>query len=115
MVIRIIIKFLRFLEIYCIKVFGPEYTINNIQQLVDRTNTKYGGQNYRGTKVIFVNGKIDPWYVLSFIQPSLNDQVEVILLEKTAHTADMYTYLSSDPPELVEAREKISGIIRKWI
>jgi hypothetical protein len=83
--------------------------------LVERANTRYGAQNYKGSKVIFINGKIDPWYILSFIQPSKNDQVEVILLEKTAHTADMYTYLPSDPPELVEARERISEIIKNWI
>jgi len=41
-----------------------------IQALVTRTNNYYGGLNFDGDNVIFVNGDKDPWHILSLYLPN---------------------------------------------
>ena len=45
----------------CKDIFGDNFDLDLLQQDVDETNTNYGGYDYEGSRVVFVNGQIDPW------------------------------------------------------
>ena len=46
----------------CTDVFGNlTKDAASIQKRIHDTNTKYGGLSYDGSRVLFVNGKTDPW------------------------------------------------------
>jgi hypothetical protein len=45
----------------CADVFGKAFDLKFIREAIADTNTNYGGFSYEGTRVVFVNGDIDPW------------------------------------------------------
>ena len=45
----------------CIDIFGPQFNGDFLNQAVDNTNANYGAYDYQGSRVVFVNGQIDPW------------------------------------------------------
>jgi len=86
--------------------FGPD---------IDGTNIIYGGNNPKGaTNILFVNGNVDPWHSLS-VTHNLTPSVRAILIDGTAHCANMMPPSPKDPPALVDARIKISKQIGEWL
>ena len=53
----------------CHDVFGDVFTPEWVKANVERTNNIYGGLNYQGSRVIFVNGNLDPWFARYFKIP----------------------------------------------
>ncbi|KDR21723.1 putative serine protease K12H4.7 [Zootermopsis nevadensis] len=98
----------------CSDVFGPRYNGTLVMQGVKRTNTIYGALNIQATRVVSVHGSVDPWHVLGITQTIKKDS-PAIYIKGTAHCADMYPSLSSDLPQLVAARKKISDLIGQWL
>ena len=45
----------------CKDIFGAKFDGDFLNQAVEATNANYGGYNFEGSRVIFVNGQIDPW------------------------------------------------------
>ncbi|KAB7504485.1 putative serine protease [Armadillidium nasatum] len=66
------------------------------------------------TRVVLVNGSIDPWHYLGVLQ-DLNDEAPSIYINGTAHCANMYPVAPSDPVQLTEARQQIEDLIGKWL
>ena len=46
----------------CTDIYGMPK--ESVAKAVDATNAAYGGLNYSGTRVLFVNGDVDPWHAL---------------------------------------------------
>jgi len=84
--------------------------------LINETNTYYGGKDLGNgpTNILFVNGNIDPWHSLS-ITANLSDTVRAILINGTAHCANMFPAQVNDPPGLAEAQKHISAQIGEWL
>jgi len=82
---------------------------------VAETNINYGGNNPTGTTaIVFVNGSLDPWHSLSVTQ-NIGKDIQAILIEGTAHCADMFPARQQDPPGLAQAQEQISEMIGKFL
>ncbi|XP_060598932.1 putative serine protease K12H4.7 isoform X1 [Ruditapes philippinarum] len=93
-------------------IFGGSEVIDNSEQ----TNRFYGGLSLPISKAVFVNGMMDPWKNAGLTWPGpYSDVIEIILIEGTAHCADMYPPSSKDPPQLAAARSKISKTIGSWL
>lgn len=101
----------------CNSVFvPPRYGWSQVSDNCDETNRFYGGLEVPLSKAVFVNGNIDPWRGASLLdKPPISRDVEIILIDGTAHCADMYPPTSKDPRQLTEARSKISKIIGDWL
>ncbi|KAK2164995.1 hypothetical protein LSH36_56g00011 [Paralvinella palmiformis] len=78
------------------------------------TNDYYGSDKPKGTRIMFVNGSVDPWHALSVVK-DLSDTEIAIYIHGTAHCANMYSDKSTDLPALQKARLEIANQIGLWL
>lgn len=94
----------------CADIYGAAFDESSLNRSVAQTNIMYGAQNPSTTNVLYVHGSLDPWHVLGLYQ-SNNSATPAILIEGTAHCADMYEPRAQDLPQLTAARVKIAEFI----
>ncbi|XP_022106757.1 thymus-specific serine protease-like [Acanthaster planci] len=86
----------------------------NVLEQVNFTNTYYGGDNPRGTRVLFVDGTIDPWYALSVLK-DLPEDLKFIFINGTSHCEDMAPSNPNDTPALKAGRLAIEKVVSDWL
>ncbi|XP_032828417.2 thymus-specific serine protease-like isoform X1 [Petromyzon marinus] len=96
----------------CVRVFG--LSLQDVSRGVDGTNRVYGANHPDGTRVIFVNGDIDPWHKLSVLK-SLSPLLPAIVINGTSHCADMEAPKMNDIYALRHARQEIEKQIVQWL
>jgi len=90
---------------WCSQIFGiPDMVPNTVW-----TNTYYGGYNLQTTNVMFTNGLLDPWHLLS-ITEDLPSGVQAVTYE-AGHCGTMIQATSVDPPSLTHARKKVTKFL----
>ncbi|KAM8952267.1 thymus-specific serine protease [Pelodytes ibericus] len=96
----------------CTQVFQipPE----SVQKSVTFTNEFYGADHPKSSRIIFVNGDIDPWHALSVLKNQSRSEI-AIFINGTAHCANMSPSRPSDPPSLQKAREEITAQVATWL
>jgi len=100
----------------CRDVYGATFSEEFINKGIKWTNTNYGGKNIKVSRVIFVNGSIDPWHSLGIIsQNQTTNENLVIFIDGTAHCANMYPESPNDPPQLKQARVQILEQLTAWL
>lgn len=95
----------------CSDIYGSAFDERSLNRSVAQTNMMYGAQSPMTTNVLYVHGTLDPWHVLG-LYTSENPQTPTILIEGTAHCADMYEPRDEDLPQLKSARVKIAQFIK---
>ncbi|XP_037930354.1 putative serine protease K12H4.7 [Teleopsis dalmanni] len=98
----------------CMDIYSDRMDAEYLDQVVANTNTFYGALKPETTNVLYVHGSIDPWHALGLIN-SKNPKTPTIYIEGTAHCANMYEPIHTDPPQLVEARNKIIKFLAKLL
>ncbi|GMR32237.1 hypothetical protein PMAYCL1PPCAC_02432 [Pristionchus mayeri] len=96
--------------------FGAE--LMSAQNQYDRTaalRKKYGTGDYKATNVVLPNGSFDPWHKLGFYTPDEDNGVVPILIDGTAHCADMYEEYEGEPADLDRARKIVKDNVAKWL
>ena len=83
------------------------------------TNAYLGGQRIAGSRIIFVNGDVDPWHALS-VYPGNNvtsfDPLQpTVFIPGGSHCSNMGTPSDSDPPALVAAHAEIDGFLSQFL
>lgn len=96
----------------CAKVFGIDPS--SVEQAVKFTNEYYGADHPKSSRIIFVNGNIDPWHALSVLKNQSKSEI-AILINGTAHCANMNPSSPTDPQALKVAREQIDYQIGLWL
>ncbi|XP_058526442.1 thymus-specific serine protease [Ochotona princeps] len=96
----------------CEQVFG--LSASSVTQAVAQTNTYYGGQSPGATRVLFVNGDIDPWHVLSVTQ-ALGPSTPALLIPGASHCSDMAPERPSDSPSIRHGRQSIFLQLQAWL
>ncbi|XP_048378159.1 thymus-specific serine protease [Stegostoma tigrinum] len=96
----------------CAQVFGIDP--GSVQGAVDFTNDYYGADHPASSRIIFVNGDIDPWHSLSVLKNQSHSEVALII-NGTAHCANMLPTEQEDSPSLRQARQKIDNQIGAWL
>lgn len=71
----------RFYIKQCKDIFGDKFDLDLLKQSIADTNTNYGGYDYEGTRVVFVNGNIDPWHALGFYGNPPNKNTHTVFIE----------------------------------
>jgi thymus-specific serine protease len=95
----------------CSSLFGIHY--EQVEKNVFQTNEKYGGNHLAGSRIIFVNGLVDPWSKLSVLRDLSNDLI-AITIANGSHCIDE----GSGPilyPVSEAAREETFQILSRWL
>ena len=98
----------------CSDIFGSKYNLDLLKKSVEFTNNFYGGFDLKVRKVVFPNGSIDPWHALGVLK-DLNQESKALLINGTAHCADMYPDSDSDPEGLRAARQYIKYALANFL
>ncbi|XP_054855282.1 thymus-specific serine protease [Eublepharis macularius] len=96
----------------CSKVFN--ISLNQLPEAVAFTNEYYGADLPKASRVLFVNGDIDPWHVLSVLKNQSRSE-SALLINGTSHCADMRSSCPTDPLPLVRARKRINAQVGEWL
>jgi pimeloyl-ACP methyl ester carboxylesterase len=100
----------------CVDLYGSRFNQTFIENAIKATNTNYGAKNIKVSKVIFVNGSIDPWHALGITTANATSSDNVVIfIDGTAHCANMYPDAPSDPPQLRAARKQILDQLTAWL
>eukprot|EP00081_Caenorhabditis_elegans_P018341 NP_498759.2 Putative serine protease K12H4.7 [Caenorhabditis elegans] len=99
----------------CTAIYGAAYNSQEVQTSVDYTNQYYGGRDNLNTdRILLPNGDIDPWHALGKLTSS-NSNIVPVVINGTAHCADMYGASSLDSMYLTNARQRISDVLDGWL
>lgn len=88
---------------------------SSVPNFVEFTNEYYGANRPKGTRVLFVNGSIDPWHFLSVLKSDVSLNETAVFINGTAHCADMASDRSTDPQSLKDARLMIQKVVHGWL
>lgn len=78
---------------------------------IDFTNAYLGGQGIKGSRIIFINGNVDPWHSLSIYNSTDEVNQPSVFIDGTGHCRNMMPSSPSDPPALVAARQQINAYL----
>ncbi|XP_074876961.1 thymus-specific serine protease [Buteo buteo] len=92
----------------CADVFGISPA--RVRAAVAFTNAFYGAAHPDTRRVLFVNGELDPWRVLS-----AGGGRSGVLIAGASHCADMAPTRPGDPPALRAARQRIAAHLAAWL
>nr|XP_033330196.1 putative serine protease K12H4.7 [Megalopta genalis] len=105
---------LSFFTEMCRDLYDYYFDSKYLDSRVRRTHIMYGGMRPDLRNVIFTNGDVDPWHVLSVLE-DLNEFSPAILINGSSHCRDLQNNDAADVPGLVQARAKVREIIGSWI
>ena len=98
----------------CSDLFGPAFAALVSAERVANTNALLGGAaHFGGSRVIFVNGDVDPWHALSKLETAPG--LLAVVIDGTAHCRNMSPSRPTDPPALTEARLRIAAQLVVWL
>ncbi|CAD6187977.1 unnamed protein product [Caenorhabditis auriculariae] len=99
----------------CTAIYGSAYNSDSVKAAVDQTNKYYGGRdNLTTSRIVLPNGDIDPWHALGKLTSNSSDIVPVVI-NGTAHCADMYGTSPHDLQSLTDARKLIASTLDGWL
>ena len=82
---------------------------------INYTNTYYGGANPIGaTRIVFVNGNVDPWSSLSVLK-DLTPSLTAIEIDGAAHCSNMEHWQPGMNPNIKIAQAQIAKKIQKFL
>ncbi|NP_001089218.1 uncharacterized protein LOC734265 precursor [Xenopus laevis] len=96
----------------CFQIF--QVPTESVLQSVQFTNEFYGADFPKSSRIIFVNGDVDPWHALSVLKNQSRSEI-AIFINGTSHCANMNPSSTSDPLSLQEARKEIATQVATWL
>uniref|UniRef100_A0A9J2PV96 Serine carboxypeptidase S28 n=2 Tax=Ascaris TaxID=6251 RepID=A0A9J2PV96_ASCLU len=100
----------------CIDAFGDTVNIVSIRDNNLAFRNRYGdANNYKAKNIVLPNGSFDPWHPLGTYENYPELHQKAILIEGTAHCADMYPPWSEEPSTLAPVRAEIEAELEYFI
>ncbi|XP_039627224.1 thymus-specific serine protease [Polypterus senegalus] len=96
----------------CQEVFGVP--LSSVDESVHFTNEYYGADHPKSSRILFVNGDIDPWHALSVLSNQSRSEL-AILINGTSHCANMNSARPTDTFPLKMARLEIANQVGRWL
>eukprot|EP00934_Nitzschia_sp_Nitz4_P001565 Nitzschia sp. Nitz4//scaffold362_size15054//11541//13181//NITZ4_008902-RA/size15054-processed-gene-0.14-mRNA-1//-1//CDS//3329549250//1565//frame0 len=91
------------------------YNITNVYENVQASLAHYGGLNIdAGSRVLSVNGDVDPWSVLG-LHTSPKYSLPVAMVAGASHHFWTHAVKETDLPEIVAIREYIYSVVMNWL
>eukprot|EP00123_Amoebidium_parasiticum_P015372 comp22934_c1_seq1/m.36337 comp22934_c1_seq1/g.36337 ORF comp22934_c1_seq1/g.36337 comp22934_c1_seq1/m.36337 type:complete len:507 (-) comp22934_c1_seq1:219-1739(-) len=96
----------------CKKAFGIPREMT--ERAIQSTNTWYGGRKVKGSRIMFPNGSVDPWYAQGIrVSPDIAEPT--LWVAGASHHAWTHPSKPTDSIELVHAREEIKLQVMIWL
>jgi hypothetical protein len=102
----------------CESVFGIKAA--DVEANVERTLDFYGGWNFNGTRILSVNGNVDPWSTLAVVDD--NKAITVVdecrpafWVDQASHHFWTHEVLPTDQEQIAEGRERVWAQVRAWL
>ena len=96
----------------CDDVFGVPASVTKSR--ISFSNLMYGGMNPKGSRVLYMNGDVDPWSANSIVD-SISVSLPAVWVEGASHHFWTHPKKPTDDGKVVEAREKISEQVQLWL
>jgi len=96
----------------CEKVF--DLTNEDVLARIKFSDEYYGSDHIAGSRIVFVNGDIDPWHALSVIKDLPNDETAVYI-DGASHCQDMDSNKPGDSTYLRKGRQQIEQKVAQWL
>ncbi|KAM9970618.1 hypothetical protein ACTFIR_002480 [Dictyostelium discoideum] len=87
------------------------YDIPGMTPNIDATNNYYGGQNIQGSNIMFTNGLLDPWHLLSVNEDNQAGTVKAVTYE-AGHCGSLIATTNDDPISLTNARQEVLSFLK---
>jgi len=98
----------------CARAFGVE--MDSVWGGVEQSNEQYGGWSIDSSRILFVNGEVDPWSMLSVdLDHGRSAELPTIWVEGASHHFWTHKVSESDGKNTVGARKAIYGQIIEWL
>ena len=98
----------------CERAFGVAK--NSVWRNIQQSNEQYGGWNIDSKRILFVNGEVDPWSMLSVdLDHGRSAELPTIWVEGASHHFWTHQVLESDGDNIVEVRRAIYQQIIEWL
>jgi len=94
----------------CLDVFGFDFFPN-----VNWTLAEFGDRDPDSSDTLWVNGSIDPWHALGVLVAPTGADFNTLLINGTAHCADMMPPIPGAPASLIPAQTIIQNTLAGWI
>lgn len=94
----------------CTDVFGFNFLPD-----VNWTLTEFGDRDPDASDTLWVNGSIDPWHSLGVLALPTGAPFQILVIQGTAHCADMLPPFNGAPTTLAPAQEVIRQQLAMWI
>eukprot|EP00792_Barthelona_sp_PAP020_P004587 TRINITY_DN2223_c0_g1_i1.p1 TRINITY_DN2223_c0_g1~~TRINITY_DN2223_c0_g1_i1.p1 ORF type:complete len:487 (-),score=114.90 TRINITY_DN2223_c0_g1_i1:1-1416(-) len=85
---------------------------------IERTNNYYGSLYTGASRIVFTNGKRDPWRALSLTETDRyesNNDIHSFLIEDGAHCSDLHDPTDKDDSNLKYVRSTVEDIMQTWL
>ncbi|XXQ34913.1 Thymus-specific serine protease [Plasmodiophora brassicae] len=98
----------------CSALFGVD--LDNLDARIDFSNDDYGADRPAGSRILFVNGVIDPWHALSVLKDATSGVDEsAFVMRSTSHCQNMHGSNPDDSEELRQGRMFIERKVASWL
>jgi len=91
-----------------------DVTSNQTDKRINWSNQYYGADHIASSRILFVNGEIDPWHALSVLQPLSPDE-PALWVEGASHHFWTHIPLPTDLPPINQARQLIAQQVDAWL
>ncbi|XP_047509704.1 putative serine protease K12H4.7 [Pieris napi] len=98
----------------CRNVYGSDFNEGRVDKGVDTTNKIYGGLSPNVTRVVFVNGDMDPWSRLGILE-DLSYEAPATVIHRASHCTDLLPEAPGASEEIKEAAKHVKYLIKHWI
>jgi len=97
----------------CRIAFGDDAR-DGVMRAIEATNEAFGGVTPAATRLLFVNGEIDPWRAAS-VTNSPSSGIEVLFVPGASHHAWTHPERANDSHALIAARQSIHATVTRWL
>jgi pimeloyl-ACP methyl ester carboxylesterase len=97
----------------CKDVFG--ISAAEVKSRVDFSNFYWGADKPSGSRVLFVNGQIDPWHALSLLESPDPENLPTLWVPGASHHFWTHPILPTDTSYIVDARNSIWSQVTRWL
>lgn len=99
----------------CADGFTSNFTFAVNQAATVQTNALLGGNMIGGSRIIFQNGDIDPWHVLSIYQANNAQGFPSVFIPGAAHCRPMSPSSPNDPPAVIQGRKETAAYLANYL